>query len=202
MPDKNRKSAVVPIHVTTHAKDQDRRTFICIGVPRGGTSAVGGTMQHLGIFMGDNLTNNYEDGEFIGKGISHMKSVISKRNSEKKLWGWKCPDAVNYLDELLPFVENPHLIVVFRDVVATLKGHIRWHNRDQMRAAHEVLIQIQRNWFLVERWKIPTALVSYEKLIISPNIFIHDMADFMSVPLPAPDIQGEICAFLKPGSYK
>ena len=41
----------------------DRRTYVCSGVTRGGTSAVAGAMRKLGVFMGDNLLNNHEDPE-------------------------------------------------------------------------------------------------------------------------------------------
>ncbi|MEO1787444.1 MAG: NUDIX domain-containing protein [Pseudomonadota bacterium] len=53
-----------------------------------------------------------------------------------------------------------------------------------MLAAHEIMLQQQRNWFLVERWKVPTAFVSYEKLILHPGLFIEEMAAFLSMPMP------------------
>lgn len=159
-------------------------------------------MQRLGIFMGDNLKNNYEDSEFIRKQPEYMKAVIAKRNQEHALWGWKFPSAANYLEHLLPSVENPHLVVVFRDLVATMKGHVRWHNHSQGFAMQEILIHQQRNLSLVERWRIPTALVSYEKAILAPTLFTHNLADFLRVQRPDEDDQLEINEFLSPGSYK
>ena len=110
--------------------------------------------------------------------------------------------AANYLENLLPVLRNPHLIVVYRDLVATSKAHVRWHNRSQVFATQEILMQQQKNWFLVERWRVPTALVSYEKTILAPNVFIHNLADFMSVPRPEGDAQESLAEFLSPGSYK
>ena len=202
MNEMNRSSAVVTMHMNDSQNTPDQRTFICLGVPRGGTSAVAGTMQRLGVFMGSGLTNNYEDADFLGRGVKQMAESARQRDGAHDVWGWKCPDAVNYLDELLPHVRNPHLIVVFRDIVATMKAHMRWHNRNQQRSVHEVLIQQQRNWFLVERWKLPTALISYEKAITKPNVFVHHLADFMTLPRPADDTIGAFAEFLRPGSYK
>jgi len=202
MSEENRKSALVPMYLDPEAQGKERKTFICIGVPRGGTSAVAGLMQRLGIFMGEDLPNNYEDPEFIHKPPAHMKSVIEKRNQDHALWGWKFPAAANYLENILPHVENPHLVVVFRDLVATMKAHMRWHNRNQLFAAHEIILQQQKNWFLVERWKVPTAMVSYEKAILAPNLFTHDMATFLGQPLPGEEQQQEITEFLTPGRYK
>ncbi len=187
---------------TDDARNQDEKTFICIGVARGGTSAVGGVMQRLGIFMGEDLPNNYEDPDFINRSLPHMKAVTARRNETWPIWGFKAPHAANFLEHLLPEIRNPHLIVVYRDLVATMKAHVRWHNRSQMFAIHEIMLQQQKNWFLVERWKLPTALVSYEKAILAPNVFIHNMADFIAVPRPEGEDLKKIADFLGPGSYK
>jgi len=198
----NSKSALVQMYASDEARDNAEKTFICLGVARGGTSAVGGVMQRLGVQMGENLTNNYEDLDFINKNQAHMRAAVEKRNEAHSVWGWKAPNAANYLEMLLPSVRNPHLIVVFRDTVATMKAHVRWHNRSQQLAVHEIMLQQQKNWFLLERWQIPTALVSYEKAILAPEVFVPQMADFLSVPQPdAEGLQG-ITEFLSPGSYK
>ncbi len=202
MSQENRKSALVQMYPNPEAQEKERKTFICIGVPRGGTSAVGGLMQRLGIFMGDDLPNNYEDPEFIQKTPAYMKEVIKKRTEDHALWGWKFPAAANYLELLLPHIENPHLVIVFRDLVATMKAHVRWHNRTQLFAAHEIILQQQKNWFLVERWQVPTALVSYEKAVLAPNLFTHEMANFLGMPHPDEEHQKEIAEFLTPGRYK
>ena len=55
-----RHSAIVPIFQNANNQLHPNRTFVCFGVARGGTSAVAGTMQRLGVFMGSDLPNNYE----------------------------------------------------------------------------------------------------------------------------------------------
>ena len=196
-----RQSGIELIHTNDDALPE-RRTYICMGVPRGGTSAVAGTMQRLGLFIGEDLPNNYEDPCFVGQTPSNMKEVIAARQKNHAVWGWKHPSAANYMENLLPDLENPHLIVVWRDLVATMKAHRRWHNRGQLLSVHEILMQHQRNWFLIERWKIPTALVSYEKTILNPALFAKQMADFLGMPEPKGEARDEIITFLKPGSYK
>ena len=159
-------------------------------------------MQRLGVFMGHDLPNNYEDPDFVRQPAGHMLKTIAKRNEEHACWGWKFPNAANYLDGLLPTLRNPHLVVVFRDLVATMKAHMRWHDRAEMLAAHDVILQQQRNWFLVERWRLPTAMVSYEKAILTPDLFAESLADFMDMPRPEGDAMKDITQFLTPGSYK
>lgn len=198
-----RESAIVPIFQNQNNQLHPNRTYVCFGVARGGTSAVAGTLKRLGLFMGRDLPNNYEDPCF-GPGVTlqQMRATISDRNAEQKVWGWKFPAAANYLENLHDNLRNPYLIVVFRDVAATMKGHVRWHNRNVMHAAHEVLLQQQKNWNLLERWRVPTLLVSYEKAVLAPRLFACELADMTGMPQPDETRLGEIQAFLSPGSYK
>lgn len=197
----NRISAIELIHSTSDPVPE-RRTYVCLGVPRGGTSAVAGAMQRLGLFIGADLPNNYEDPDFVSKPPAVMKQTIAARQEAHDVWGWKFPAAANYLENLMPVLENPHLVVVFRDLVSTMKAHQRWHNRGQLLSVHEILLQQQRNWFLIERWKVPTAMVSYEKAILQPALFASQMADFLGMPQPEAETLEALVDFLKPGSYK
>jgi len=198
-----RESAIVPVFAHDGGILHPRRTYVCFGVARGGTSAVAGTMQRLGIFMGDELPNNYEDPRFgPGQAPARMRAAIAERNEAHDIWGWKFPAASNYLEGLSNDLRNPYLVVVFRDMAATMKAHMRWHNREITLAAHEILMQQQKNWFLVERWRVPTLLISYEKAILEPALFVREMAGYLGRPVPEGDQLDRLVAFLSPGSYK
>jgi hypothetical protein len=203
MSESERQSAIVPIFQNENGQLQTRRTYICFGVARGGTSAVAGTMQRLGVFMGQDLPNNYEDPCF-GPGIppAKMRETIDLRNQQHDVWGWKFPAAASYLEHLFENVRNPYLVAVFRDVAATMKGHVRWHSRDVIHAAQEVLLQQQKNWFLIERWRVPTLLVSYEKAVLSPHLFAQQLASHIGTPEPEDKALTDLASFLSPGSYK
>jgi len=178
------------------------RTFVCLGVPRGGTSAVAGTMQRLGLFIGEGMDKNYEDPDFAAKPFDHMQRAVAARNKAHPVWGWKFPGAVNYLERLLPDLLNPHLVIVYRDVVATAHGQARRHDRTLQQGAHETLIHQQRNWMLMERLALPTAVVSYEKAMLEPAAFVRELAGFMALPVPRPRDIRALGKFLSPGRYK
>jgi len=198
-----RQSAIVPIFQHETGQLHPRRTYICFGVARGGTSAVAGTLQRLGVFMGEDLPNNYEDPRFgPGRSTAQMQAAITERNAAHTVWGWKFPAAANYLEPLHNSLRNPYLVVVFRDAAATMKGHVRWHNRDILHAAHEVLMQQQKNWYLLERWRVPTLLISYEKALLSPRLFATELAQMTGMPAPDDGALRGIESFLAPGSYK
>jgi len=180
--------------------DTDQKTFVCLGVPRGGTSAIAGVMRKLGIFMGENVPNNHEDPEFISKPNPHRLSMIEKRNSAHSIWGWKDPNAVNYLHQIAPKLRNPHFVIVSRDVIATTKGHMRWHGREVKFAVGDVALQQQRNVFFALSGDAPVLFVSYEKAILNPTALVAEMAEFLGFPYPADD--KPFIDFLAPGSYK
>jgi pimeloyl-ACP methyl ester carboxylesterase len=203
MTSSERSSAIVPVFTPADGQLSPHRTHVCFGVARGGTSAVAGTMQRLGIFMGHDLPNNYEDPRFgPGQSQARMRETIIERNAVHDVWGWKFPAASNYLEGLSKDLRNPHLVVVFRDIAATMKGHMRWHNREIALAAHEILLQQQKNWFLVERWRVPTLLVSYEKAILAPHLFVQQLAGHLGRPVPEGEDLERIVEFLAPGAYK
>lgn len=198
-----RNSAIVPVFQNADTPLPARRTYVCFGVARGGTSAVAGTMARLGVFMGEDLPNNYEDPRFgPGQSLTKLRAAIAERNAAHDVWGWKFPAAANYLEGLHDSLRNPCLVVVFRDVAATMKGHMRWHNRQIASAAHDILLQQHKNWLLLERWRVPTLLVSYEKAMIDPRLFVTEMAAHLG--RAAPDEAGleDLVAFLAPGAYK
>lgn len=178
----------------------DRKTFVCFGVTRGGTSAVAGLMRKLGVFMGDDVPNNHEDQEMVNRGIPHRLQMIEKRNAAHKIWGWKDPNAVNYLNQLVPKLINPHYVIVSRDPVATTKGHMRWYARDAKFAIGDVVVQQQRNVMFSLYCDAPVLFVSYEKVLMNPGSFIAELTAFLEVP--PPQDEQSLIAFLAPGSYK
>ncbi len=182
------------------APNTDRKTFVCFGVVRGGTSAVAGVMRKLGVFMGDDVPNTHEDQEMINRGIPHRLRMIEKRNAAHKIWGWKDPDAVNYLHHLIPKLINPHYVVVSRDAVAATKGHMRWHAREAKCAIGDVVVQQQRNVMFSLYCDAPVLFVSYEKVLMNPGSFIAELTAFLDVP--PPQDEQSLIAFLAPGSYK
>lgn len=111
-----------------------KKTFVVLGVPRGGTSMTSGILRLSGIFMGNVLDpDNNEDQEFLlHKGnfldlldseksagyIEGVRGIIKKRSESNDVWGWKDPLSILYIERLLDTIVNPHFILVTRDITA------------------------------------------------------------------------------------
>ena len=185
------------------------RTIICLGTPRGGTSMVAGTMAGLGIFMGHDLPTNVEDPMFnpdVDKSLTfeaftaRLPRIIEERNAAHQVWGWKYPRATRYLEDILPLVRNPHLVLVYRDPVpATVRSQPE-DDRSAYRELRRRLRMEMGNLQLAQKAKCPTLMVSYERACSFPETFIAELAAFMQVS-PPQDL-GPLLAFMEPGSYK
>jgi len=179
---------------------QDRETLIVFGSARGGTSMVAGCLAGMGVHMGNNIPQNYEDPEFVAQPIEAMKETIERKNTHHKKWGWKYPEAGKYLNELKDSVTNPRFIVVFRDLVAISNKQKNTNNVIYESALMANSLLIQQNIMLILSWQVPTLLVSYEKALSSNKDFLLELSKFSGSQLP--EDTTELLEFMEPGKYK
>lgn len=185
------------------------RTVVCFGTPRGGTSMVAGAIGGLGVFMGHNLLQNIEDPMFnpdVDKTLSfedfktRLPAVVRERDDAYRIWGWKYPRANRYLEDILPKLRNPHLVVVYRDPVPAT---IRLQPEDDRAALREIRRRLRMeldNLQIAQRARCPTLMVSYERASRTPAAFIAQLAEFLQ--MTPPDDLEPLLAFMEPGSYK
>jgi pimeloyl-ACP methyl ester carboxylesterase len=188
--------------------DDAARTYVILGVPRGGTSMVAGVARLCGLMLGDDLPNTHEDFEFNLDALNRagqeplpaIRAAIERRNTDHLVWGWKYPRAAHYLDDVRSGLRDPRLILVLRDPVASAGRQVRRRGRDPMEVVRKHH-QIQaRNLDLVERWDVPSLLVSYERSIDRPTELVEQVAAFLGMPVP--DDPDRIRRFVRPGTYQ
>ena len=185
------------------------KTVVCMGVPRGGTSMVAGAIAGLGLYMGDNLDVNIEDPDFnpdVNKNqsyvefLKHLPEVIAQRNATHQAWGWKYPHANRYLKNIFPLLRNPHLVIVFRDPVASA---IWSRPQDSDAAISETKRQLDwqaENLKTAVQLKVPTLMVSYERASVKPAEFLEKLCGFIGFSYP--ENHQKIIDFMAPGKYK
>lgn len=183
------------------------RTVVCMGTARGGTSMVAGAILGLGVPMGSDLTPNLEDREFnmdmrVGSPDEFFQSarnVIATRNAEHSVWGWKFPHTVRYLRRLIGDLRAPHLVCVFRDPVPMALRSRKTEGMALDFVADRLRMQLL-NSEMIEELGLPCLMVSYEKAAAHPLVFVHELANFLGLPIPADT--DEIVSFMTPGTYK
>ncbi|MCA2008852.1 sulfotransferase [Tritonibacter mobilis] len=204
----------VTLYSTPENMVQKDLNLICMGSPRGGTSMIAGALLGLGVDMGIDLPVNVEDPSFnidgkrqnLANFMSDMKAAIQRRVERGALWGWKYPQAVEYLDDIRDLLPNPRLVIVYRDPVpATIragKGRQDLHDFDEScyREMDKSIRLYRLNLELARKWKCPTMLVSYERASQRPVELLEELAAFCGIKMPA-DIS-KIVSFMTPGEYK
>lgn len=201
--------------------DSTRKTVICGGSPRGGTSMVAGTIHGMGIPMGgDDLPQNIEDQVFnpdsyrVQHGkfdrtifLNQVREHIKVRNGNNDMWGWKYPLVFQYLEEVISDLHNPHLVLVLRDPIpGTMRESKGISDNDPQ---HDEIIlkkvevrfkMMQNNFELAQKLQIPTLLVSYERAIQRKEKFLSELSSFLQQDLPE-DLTA-LLDFMEPGTYK
>jgi len=184
------------------SRTNNQRTFLIFGVNRGGTTATAGAIRRLGVFLGDDIGGNLEDKLFRKRlGLGSLRSTITHRNADHDVWGWKHPHPHQYIDDLLPDLRNPRLILVTRDLTANTLGVSSWDREKVDKALSMYLTQTQKNADLIQRADCPVLLVSYEKLLIKPEFVLRDIAHFCGLK-PSASMIDHAVDFIQPGSYQ
>lgn len=201
------------------AVDQNQKTFIIFGVPRGGTTMVARVAEQLGVSMGSGLPSNYEDDEFNYDKMSDavkedpklmargLLRAINRRNAKRDVWGWKYPRAHLYLPLIIKQLRNPQLICVLRDPVASsLRPLSRKRVQKEGKAQLPTrVIKQHLNWQLknieqIHKFNRPTFLCSYEKAVLDPTAFVADMASFIDLRSDEQSLRAAV-EQIRPGGY-
>lgn len=162
--------------------NQRYKTFVVVGVARGGTSLISGTLSVLGIFTGDkSCPPVYEDlrlAEFMEKkDYGGVRSVIEDYNNRHDVWGFKRPAIIHYLQDMHKFWRNPIYLFVFKDIASIAnRNHLSmggdfFNYLVHANASYNLIINFMKN----NAESIHGVCFSYEKVMANNSFY----ADFM-----------------------
>ena len=116
----------------------------------------------------------------------YLLEFIARRNSQHERWGFKIPDIHGLLryPEVAHF-RNPHLIIIFRDPVAISLRRTLSDYQQPMRMLTETTSSIHNLVQFFGHTSCPAMLLSYEKALIFPDVFVKSMTDFCALPADA-----------------
>ncbi|ESR25308.1 hypothetical protein [Lutibaculum baratangense] len=179
----------------------ERKTFVVLGAPRGGTSMIAGSLRLAGIFMGEGLGGQHEDPAFKREAVEDKLAAIADRNRRFHTWGWKLPRTVHFFDEIKHALVNPHLIVVYRNTLAVARSSARRDRRPLDLHLIKVATRHYSKVFdIIDGNDMPTAIVAYEAAVAQPRLYAERLVKYCGVE-PTGEMLEEISAFVggKPG---
>lgn len=173
-------------------ENNNDKTYVVLGSYFSGTSLVTGLLRRFGIYMGRsfNCSGNQEDLDFQLKSEAEVSDMILQRNKEHQTWGWKDPNTINFVENLLDVLRNPVFIILYRDDLAiaqhmmkdfqmTERGAIQWANG----------ISVRKNAFVIRYGKnFPMMLISFEKARENKEQFISSLAINLGIDLNEEEI--------------
>lgn len=173
-----------PCLVVTPLRQQERnRTYVVVGVERGGTSMVAGVMRALGVNMGTTAGLNHEDPRFISDDLDKQRKAIRVNNKSSEVWGFKMPKAALSLDFYASELRNPCFVVVFRNIASIADS---W----QQRGTGSYLGSIDRavRYYsaisdFLHNTKRPVIIVNYERATEMREETVAGLAAFAGIEL-------------------
>jgi len=215
-----RRTDITRVAIAYPAAAYESRTVIVIGCGRGGTTAVAGVVDALGVRMTEasqpHTRVNMEDGEFIAAVLDEQPEpgcprypglyrrigkIIARRNAAYVDWGWKDPSVDLYLEGVIQQVRNPLVLFVVRNVFDIGVSHLAAGGNSFETVFDHSLQRYQRDWTLLAKLGIPTLFIGFEKALADRENFVLQTADFLHLD-PSQEQFDAAVNWLRPrGSY-
>lgn len=192
------RTDITKVAVAYPAESYDSRTVIVVGCGRGGTTAVSGVVDALGVRMTEasqpETRINMEDGEFIAAMLDgqpepggprypglyrRIGKIVARRNAAYVDWGWKDPSADLYLEGVIHQVRNPLVLFVVRNVFDVGMSHLAAGGNSFETAFDQSLQRYQRLWTIVAKLGLPTLFVGFERALADRETFVLETAEFL-----------------------
>ncbi|WP_420430826.1 sulfotransferase [Hyphobacterium sp.] len=204
-----------PLLTINPAPAEPGRGIFVFGAPRGGTSMVAGALRLLGVDMGARQgQGNNEDldiqdargpvGELadptspdLAAALDRMRPVIAKRGQSAEPWGWKDPHGAFYAPHIEADLPAPRLIAVFRDPQAAAQRVHMLTDRLLIDALDDTLKLYERCSQCLAASRQPAAMVSYEKTLVRPELFVEQLVAFCGLSPEREQVEAAI-AFCYP----
>lgn len=192
-------------HLLFNADFGKPETVIVLGVGRGGTSLVAGTLRCLGISMGeDPHPAKHEWSPVVYTPERQVNVPATRRNVEAMnaahpLWGWKSPADLFVVDALLPLLRGPAFLIVTRDLVNVTLSSQKYDGTPPEIGFYEAAIVYRLIADRMRFWPYPAAVVPFQEILENADEFVEFIASFLQITPTAEQKKGAL-AFNKPGS--
>jgi hypothetical protein len=119
-----------------------------------------------------------------------IREVVGKKILTSPVWGWKHPRTILTLDLFLPYLENPHLIAIFRNPLGIAKSSVE-HTKNYISDKVDFFQALRLvNFYSAELSKalerhreLPTLTVAFEDVVSQPMEEAVRLANFLQLEL-------------------
>jgi len=183
--------------------NEKEKTYIVVGVARGGTSLVAGVLDNLGVFTGDRsvkpvfedlrLANTFERNNMV-----EMKKVIDEYNSNHTSWCFKRPSIINYLSKLDKHFRNPIYLFIFKDIFAVSNRNNISMKLDVVNGLSKAYDDYGKILNFISKKEVNGLLLSYEKVMQNKEGFVDTLVDIIGTTNVSPIQKEKALDFIEP----
>ena len=157
-----------------------RKTLIVLGVARGGTSLVAGTLDKLGVFTGKgSVSPVFEDKilaeAYENKNYKLAEKIIEDYNTKHDIWSFKRPAGIDYITHLHENVENPIYLIIFKDIFSVANRNNISMKMDILQGLNRAMHDYRKILNFLDSTDINGFLFSYEKIMQNKEIFVNTL---------------------------
>lgn len=179
-----------PCLVVNPPINKSNKTFVVLGVERGGTSMAAGVLRALGINMGERAGLNHEDPRFLSDDQGRLGRLIIQRNKELAIWGFKVPKSALMLEFYEKTLRNPYYVVVYRNIAAIADSWVqRGASREYISPIERTMTYYNEIFNFIRITRSPVILINYERAAQHKEELVKNLADFAGIILERTDLQ-------------
>lgn len=154
------------------------KTLIVVGVARGGTSLVAGTLYHMGIFCGARskppifedpmLDNLMKRGD-----IKNFEKKIKTYNKAHNIWVYKRPSIIEDLALYHQYWRNPVYLFIFKDIFSVANRNVISMNMSVIDCIKKAHYDYDKIVDFISNNEVNGFLFSYDKIMQNKKAFIN-----------------------------
>ena len=155
---------------------EKEKTIIVLGIARGGTSLVAGTLDHLGVFGGDKSKQPvFEDvrlADAFENNTENFNDIIEEYNSKHDIWYFKRPKAIDYSEKLDKIFSNPLYLIIFKDIFSVSNRNSISMQSDVVHGLKKAYEDYGKLVSFISSNNLNAFLLSYEKIMQNKEDFV------------------------------
>ena len=137
--------------------------------------------------MGTFESTQYEDPDFglpstlAPEAAARLAPTIRSRNAQFEYWGWKFPDNIYYIRNVLHLLVNPVFLIIYRDPLAIARSSARhdgrnWSEQGQ-RLLYDAIMHTAKVRAFQQTLATPFHIFELEAIHADPSAFVDRLGE-------------------------
>ena len=183
--------------------ENETKTLIVVGIARGGTSLVAGSLHHLGIFGGDkSVPPVFEDVRlstaFEQNNLKEAQQIIEEYNERYHTWCFKRPGSIDYNEKLHNMCRNPIYLFIFKDIFAVSNRNSISMKFDVISGLNKAHNDYSKVINFISNNNLNGFLFSYEKVMANKELFVDLLIDIIGKNKVTSEQKASALNFIEP----